>query len=59
MEDVYVAGSNQEDYIVHGFSESADGRTNWTKHSVVFPAEDKVFDFCVIRGQQGCEAVFS
>ena len=23
----YVAGSNQEDYIVHGYSESPDGRT--------------------------------
>jgi hypothetical protein len=55
----YVAGSNQEDYIVQGFAESPDGRTNWTKHSVVFPAEEKVFDFCVIRGQQGYEAVFS
>ena len=25
----YVAGSNLEDYLVQGFAESADGRTNW------------------------------
>ena len=55
----YVAGSNQEDYIVHGFAESADGRSNWTKHKLVFPAEEKVFDFCVIPREHGYEAVFS
>src|SRR5580704_10717363 len=38
----YVAGSNQEDYLVQGFSESADGRTNWTKHRVFILAEEKV-----------------
>ena len=27
----YVAGSNVEDYLVKGFAESADGRTNWTR----------------------------
>jgi hypothetical protein len=55
----YVAGSNQEDYLVQGYSESVDGRTNWTKHQIVFPAEEKVFDFCVIKTKQGYEAVFS
>ncbi len=55
----YVAGSNQEDYIVQGFAESEDGRTGWTKHSVFFPPEEKVFDFCVIARPDGYEAVFS
>jgi hypothetical protein len=55
----YVAGSNVEDYLVQGFAESADGRTNWSKHKVFIPAEEKVFDFCVIKGRQGYEAVFS
>ena len=55
----FVAGSNQEDYIVHGFSESADGRTSWTSPVMVCPPEDKVFDFCVYPGPDGYEAVFS
>lgn len=55
----YVAGSNVEDYLVQGFAESADGRTNWSKHKIFIPAEEKVFDFCVIKGRQGYEAVFS
>jgi hypothetical protein len=55
----YVAGSNQEDYLVQGYSESVDGRTNWTKHQIFFPAEEKVFDFCAIKTKQGYEAVFS
>jgi hypothetical protein len=37
----YVAGSNQEDYLVHGYAESADGRTNWTKHQIFFPAQER------------------
>ncbi|HEU4387328.1 MAG TPA: hypothetical protein VFV34_05990 [Blastocatellia bacterium] len=55
----YVAGSNQEDYLVHGYSESVDGRSNWTKHQIVFPPEEKVFDFSVIKTAKGFEAVFS
>jgi hypothetical protein len=55
----YVAGSNQEDYLVHGFAESADGRTNWTKHKVFSAPEEKMFDFCVINVKSGYEAVFS
>ncbi|HJZ80876.1 MAG TPA: hypothetical protein VKD91_11040 [Pyrinomonadaceae bacterium] len=55
----YVAGSNQDDYIVQGYAESVDGRTNWTKHQIVFPAEEKVFDFCVIQTGRGFEAVFA
>jgi hypothetical protein len=55
----YVAGSNQEDYIVHGFAESVDGRTSWSKHQIFAPPEMKLFDFCVIQTQTGYEAVFS
>jgi hypothetical protein len=55
----YVAGSNQEDYILHGFAESEDGRTGWTKHKVFVPPEEKMFDFCVLARPDGYEAVFS
>ncbi len=55
----YVAGSNQDDYLIQGFAESADGRTNWTKHKIFASAEEKVFDFCVIKGPKNYEAVFS
>src|SRR5271168_1621265 len=55
----YVAGSNLEDYLVHGFAESVDGRSHWSKHKIFIPADEKVFDFCVIQGRQGYEAVFS
>ena len=37
---------------------ATDGR-NWSKRKIFIPAEEKVFDFCVIKGQQGYEAVFS
>ena len=55
----YVAGSNQEDYLVQGFAESTDGRTGWSEHKVFLPPDEKVFDFCVIRVKHGYEAVFS
>ena len=55
----YVSGSNQEDYLVHGYSESADGRINWTPHKMFAPAELKLFDFCVIPIATGFEAIFS
>jgi hypothetical protein len=55
----YVAGSNQEDYIVHGYSESPDGRTGWSKHEIFFAAEEKVFDFSVLQTTRGYEAVFA
>jgi hypothetical protein len=55
----YVAGSNLEDYLVQGYAESADGRTNWTKHKIFIASNEKVFDFCVIKGHKNYEAVFS
>ena len=55
----YVSGSNEEDYLVQGYAESADGRTKWTKHLMVSSLEEKLFDFCVIKTRQRYEAVFS
>ncbi len=55
----YVAGSNQEDYLVHGFAESPNGRTDWTKHRIFAPPELKLFDFRPIPTGKGYEAVFS
>lgn len=54
----YVSGSNMEDYLVHGYAESADGRTGWSAHKMFSRPEEKLFDFCVIDGKGGYEAVF-
>jgi hypothetical protein len=55
----YVAGANQDDYLVQGYAESPDGRTDWSAHQIVFAAEEKVFDFCVVPVRDGYEAVFA
>lgn len=55
----YVAGSNYEDYLVHGYSESADGRTGWSAHKIFAAPEMKMFDFCVRARDQGFDAIFS
>jgi hypothetical protein len=55
----YVAGANQDDYLVQGYSESPDGCTGWSPHQIVFSAEEKVFDFCVISADGVFEAVFA
>jgi hypothetical protein len=55
----YVAGSNQEDYIVQSCAESADGRSGWSEHRMFAPPEAKMFDFCVAKSERGYEAVFS
>lgn len=55
----YVAGSNHEDYLVHGYAESEDGITGWSKHRQFAPADMKMFDFCVRSRGSGFEAVFS
>jgi hypothetical protein len=28
----YVAGSNHENYLIHGYAESENGRTDWSEH---------------------------
>lgn len=55
----YVAGANQDDYLVQGYAESPNGLTDWSAHQIVFAPEEKVFDFCVIEAHGGYEAIFS
>ncbi|MGH7866617.1 MAG: hypothetical protein ACREP9_03040, partial [Candidatus Dormibacteraceae bacterium] len=55
----YVAGSNAEDYLVHGYSESADGLSGWSKHIVFATPEMKMFDFHVRRHGDSFHAVFA
>jgi hypothetical protein len=38
----YVAGSNQEDYLVHGYAESEDGSIGWNNHAVFAPPEMRI-----------------
>lgn len=55
----YVAGSNWEDYLVHGYAESADGVTGWSKHTVFAAPEMKMFDFCVRQRGESFDAIFA
>jgi hypothetical protein len=55
----YVAGSNQQDYLVHGYAESEDGLTGWSKHAIFAPPEMKMFDFCVRQRAGGFDAIFA
>ena len=55
----YVSGSNREDRIVHGYSESADGISGWTQHRIFAPPELKLFDFSIRPRGNGFDAVFS
>ena len=55
----YVAGSNQEDYLVHGYAESEDGSVGWSKHAVFALPEMKMFDFCVRQRGDAFDAIFA
>ena len=55
----YAAGSNFEDYIVQGYSESADGVSGWSEHTLFAAPDYKMFDFSVARTAIGYEAVYS
>lgn len=55
----YVAGSNRADYLVHGYSESIDGRTDWSPPRIFATEDMKLFDFRVYPGREGYGAVFS
>jgi len=55
----YVAGANQDDYLVQGYAQSRDGSTGWSARSIFAPDEEKIFDFCVRETAQGYEALFS
>jgi hypothetical protein len=55
----YVAGSNQQDHLVHGYAESEDGCTGWSKHALFASPEMKMFDFCVRQRGDGFDAIFA
>lgn len=55
----YVAGSNHENYLIHGYSESEDGISNWTPHHIFAAPEMKMFDFAVTPVEAGYESVFA
>jgi hypothetical protein len=55
----FVAGANQDDYLVQGYAESPNGRNDWSEHQMFFDAEAKVFDFAVTEVAGGFEAVFA
>jgi hypothetical protein len=55
----YVAGSNQEDYLVQGYAESENGRTGWSKHAIFAGPEIKMFDFCVRAREGWFDAIFA
>jgi hypothetical protein len=55
----YVAGSNHEDYLVHGYTESEDGSTGWSTHKLFAPPEMKMFDFCARERGDAFEAIFA
>ena len=55
----YVAGSNHENYLVHGYAESGDGMTEWSTHTIFAPPEMKMFDFCVRERAGSFDAIFA
>jgi hypothetical protein len=55
----YVAGSNHENYLAHGYAESPDGRTGWSEHTIFAPPEMKMFDFCVRERAGTFDAIFA
>ncbi len=55
----YVAGSNHENYLVHGYAESEDGITRWSRDSVFAQPEMKMFDFCVRARAGSFDAIFA
>ena len=55
----YVAGSNHENYLIHGYAESENGRTDWSEHQVFAEPELKVFDFCVRQRGSEFHSIFA
>jgi hypothetical protein len=55
----YVAGSNQENYLVHGHAESESGSSDWSQHIVFAEPELKMFDFCVLQRGAAFDAIFA
>jgi len=55
----YVAGSNQDDYLVQGYAESEDGKTSWGEHRIFAPSDMRMFDFCVRQRGGSFDAIFA
>jgi hypothetical protein len=55
----YVAGSNFDNYLVHGYAESEDGISDWSRHTIFAVPEMKVFDFCVRERAGSFDAIFA
>jgi hypothetical protein len=55
----YVAGSNYENYLVHGYAESENGIDGWSRHVVFAHPEMKMFDFCVRQREDTFVAIFA
>jgi hypothetical protein len=55
----YVAGSNHENYLVHGYTESEDGVTGWSPHATFASPEMKMFDFCARQRGDAFDAIFA
>lgn len=55
----YVAGSNHNNYLIHGYAESDDGVTGWSERLVFALPEMKMFDFCVRERSGSYDAIFS
>jgi hypothetical protein len=54
-----LPGPINEDYLVHGYGKSDDGRTGWKNRSVFAPPEMKMFDFCIRQRSDRFGAIFS
>jgi hypothetical protein len=55
----YVAGSNHDNHLVHGYAESRDGRGGWSARTLFAPPEMRMFDFCVRERGGGFDAIFA
>jgi hypothetical protein len=55
----YVAGSAQENHLVHGVTESEDGRSGWSARRIFAPPEMQMFDFCVRQRGNSFDAIFA
>jgi hypothetical protein len=55
----YVAGSNQENYLVHCYAESDSGMGDWSQRRVFAEPELKMFDFCVRQRGAEFDAIFA
>lgn len=55
----YAAGGNAQNNLTHGYAESEDGKSAWSKHAIFAPPAMNVFDFCVRARGNEYQAIFS